>query len=88
MSIPIGYINALMSHTICDSYCREAHIDQQTDMAMSDSVDSYSLHSAGSTATAYFMVKVGFCERKNAISFIEPQRFYISLHFIRVEVRH
>ena len=71
MRISVGNINTLMSHTICDSYSREAHVNEQADVAMSDSVDSYSFHSAGSTATADLVVQIRFCEREYAISFVE-----------------
>ena len=71
MRIAICYINALMSYTISDSYCREAHINQQTDVAVSDSVDSYSFHSAGGTATANFVMQIGFCKREYTVIFFD-----------------
>lgn len=37
MRIPISNINTLVPHTICDSYCREPYINQQTEVAMLDS---------------------------------------------------
>ena len=41
------------------------------DIRVSDAVDSYPFHSAGSTATANLVVQIGFCEREYAISFVE-----------------
>ena len=77
-----------MSHTICDGYSREAHINQQTDMAMSDSMDPYSFHTAGSAATAYFVMQIGFRKWEYAVNFVELQRVYIRLNFIGVKVRY
>ena len=71
MCVPIGYINALVSNTISDGDSRKSHVNEQTDVAMSDSVDPYSFHSAGSTTTTYFMVQIGFREREYAVSFFE-----------------
>ena len=71
MCVPIGYINTLVTNTIGDSYRRESHINQQTDVAMSDSVDSYSFHSAGGTPMANFVVQIGFRERKYMVVFVE-----------------
>ena len=34
MRVPIGYINTLVSNTICDGDCRESHINQQADMVI------------------------------------------------------
>lgn len=82
MRIAICNINTLMPHTICDGYSREPHIDQQTDVAMSDSVDPYSFHTTGSTTTAYFVVQVGFCKWENTVIFVKLQRFQISFHLL------
>ena len=41
MRVPIGYINTLVSNTICDGNSREPHINQQTDMAMTNSMNPY-----------------------------------------------
>ena len=71
MRITISDINTLVPHTVCYSYSGEAHINQQTDVAMSDSVDSYSFHSAGGTPTANFVVQIGFRERKYMVVFVE-----------------
>ena len=71
MRIPIGYINTLVTNTISDGYSREAHVNQQTDMTMSDSVDPYSLHTAGCTATAYFVMQIGFSEWEDTVIFVE-----------------
>ena len=69
MSISIGYINTLMTNTISDGHGGEPHIDQQTDVAVSDSVDSYSFDTTGGTTTANFMVEVRFREREDAVIF-------------------
>ena len=58
MRITISYVNALMSDTISNSYSREAHVNEQADVAMSDSVDPYSFHATCCTATAYFVVQI------------------------------
>ena len=71
MRIPIGYINALMSDTIRDSHSGETHVNQQTDMAMSDSMNPYSFYSAGGAATANFVVKVRFREREYTVIFVD-----------------
>ena len=71
MHIPISNINTLMSYSISDGYRREAHVNQQTDVAMSDSVDPYSFYSADGTATANFVMQIGFGEREDTIVFAE-----------------
>ena len=69
--IAISNVNTLVSHTISDSYSRKAHINQQTDVAMPDSVDSYSFYSAGGATTANFVVEVRFRKREYTVVFIE-----------------
>ena len=34
MSISVGDLNAFVTHSIGNSYCRETHVDQQTDVAV------------------------------------------------------
>lgn len=34
MSISVGDLNAFMSHSVGNGYCRETHVDQQTDVAV------------------------------------------------------
>ena len=70
MRITISNINTLVSHAISDSHSGEPHINQQADMAMSDSVDPYSLHSANSTTTANFVMQIGFRELEYAVVLI------------------
>ena len=89
MRVPIGYINTLVSDTICDGYSREAHVDQQADMAMSDPVNPYSLHSAGCTSAAHFMMQVGFCEPEYSVSFFDVrQSCDIPMDFLHEKVWH
>ena len=88
MCIPICHINTLVSHTIRDGDSRKSHVNEQTDVAMSDSVESYSLHSADSTTTAYFMMQIRFREREDTVIFVKLQQFYIRLHLVGVEIRH
>lgn len=35
MGVSVGDVDTLMSHTLCNSQGSKAHVDQQTDMAMS-----------------------------------------------------
>lgn len=58
MRIAIGYINTLVPHSIFNGNSGESHINQQTDMAMSNSVDPYSLYTARGTATEHFMMQI------------------------------
>ena len=71
MRIAVSYINALVTNTISDSHGGEPHINQQADVAMSDSVNPYSFHSAGDATTTYFVMHIGFCEREDTVSFVE-----------------
>lgn len=34
MSISVGDLNAFVSHSVGNGYCRETHVDQQTDVAV------------------------------------------------------
>ena len=88
MRIAIGYINALVPNTICDGYGRKNHINQKTNMTMTNSMNPYSFHSTGCTPTAYFVVEVGFREREYSVNICKLQRFQIVLHFICVELWH
>ena len=71
MCVPIGYINALVSNTISDGDSRKSHVNEQTDVAMSDSVNPYSLYTAGGTASAHFVMQIGFCEWEYTVIFVE-----------------
>ena len=70
MRISVCYINTFMSNTVSDSYSRKAHINQQTDMAMSYSVDSYLFYTTYFAATAHFVVHIRFRKRKYAVIFV------------------
>lgn len=59
MSIAVGNINTLVSHTVCDI---EAHINQQADVAMADTMDSYSFYAIFCTATADAFLGFGRCD--------------------------
>ena len=73
MFIYVSNINALMRNTISNNHSRETQIYQQTDMAMSDSLDPYSFHSFPNTPTTYFVMQVEFCEWEYIVIFSELQ---------------
>ena len=57
MSISVGDLDTFMSHSVGNSYRGETHVDQQTDMAVSQIVDSDALDPCGFCPSIHFPVR-------------------------------
>lgn len=67
MGVAVCNINTLMPHTVGDGNGVEAHVYEQRDMRMSDSVNPDTLYTAGSATSPHFVVQIGFREREKSI---------------------
>lgn len=89
MCVSIGNIDALVSNAVCDGNCREAHIDQEGDMAMSQVVDSDFLNTGLCAASAHFVMKIGLRDREHSGIVSNPiQGVEIILNFVNEKIGH
>ena len=89
MGVTVGDVDTLMPHALCDGQGGKAHVDQQTDVAMSQIVYANPFHSRLLAATVHFPVKIAFTDgehpavRLHAIELLE-----IVLELITQELGH
>ncbi len=89
MGVTVGDVDTLMPHTLCNSQGSKAHVDQQTDVAMSQIVYANAFYPSLLTATVHFSVKIAFADgehptvRLHSIELLE-----VVLQLITEELRH
>ena len=62
MGVSVGDVDTLMPYTLCNSQGSEAHVDQQTDVAMSQIVYANPFHPRLLAATVHFSVEIAFAD--------------------------
>ncbi len=62
MSVAVGDVDALVSYALRNSQGGKAHVDQQTDVAMSQIVYANPFHPSLLAATVHFPVKIAFAD--------------------------
>ncbi len=66
MSVAVGDVDTLMSHTISDCQSREAHVNQEADVGMSQIVDSDALNPGFLASSVHFPMQIVLAYRENA----------------------
>ena len=67
MGISISDLNTFVTHPIRNRDSREAHINEQTDVAVSQIVDSDALDACCLCTPVHLMVEIAFGYRENTI---------------------
>ena len=89
MSIAVSNIYALVANTVSDCQSGESHINQQTNVAVTNIVDSDALYPGRLAAPIHLMVQIMLADGENAvIGFCTVEHFNIVLHLLREEIRH
>ncbi len=89
MSVAVGDVDALMPHTLRDGQGGKAHVDQQTDVAMSQIVYADAFYSGLLTASVHFPVEIAFTDGKHPAIRLHPIELpEVVLEFITQELRH
>ena len=61
MSVVVGDLDTLMSHSICDCCCRKAEINQVTDMTVANIVDSDPLDASFLRPSVHLSMEITLC---------------------------
>lgn len=89
MSISVGDLNAFVTHSIGNSYCRETHVDQQTDVAVSQIVDSDTLDPCGFCPSVHFPVQIALVDGEDTVFLFQPVLHLEELlHFLTEKIGH
>ena len=89
MSIAVGNVNALMSHTLRDGQGGKAHVDQQTDVAVSQIVYANPFHPRLLAATVHFPVEIAFADREHpAVRLHAVEMLEVVLELVTEELGH
>ena len=89
MSVAVGDVDALMPHALCDGQGGKAHVDQQTDVAMSQIVYANPFHPCLLAATVHFPVEIAFANGKHpAVRLHAVELLEVVLEFITQELGH
>ena len=89
MGITVGDINTLMPNTLRDGQGGKAHVDQQTDVAMSQIVYANPFHPCLLTATVHVPVEIAFADGEHpAVRLHSIELLEVVLEFITEELRH
>lgn len=65
MGIAVGDVDALVPHALCDGQGGKAHVNQQTDVAMSQIVYANPFHPSLLAATVHFPMEIAFADGKH-----------------------
>ena len=65
MGVVVDDVDTLMPHTLRDGQGGKAHVNQQTDVAMSQIVDANAFYSGLLTTTIHFPVEIAFADGKH-----------------------
>ena len=88
MRVPIGDFDALMSNPVGNGNRREAHINEQTDVAVSQIVDSDALDACCLCTPVHLMMEIAFGYRENTIFLFQTVlHFEKLLHLLARESR-
>ena len=89
MSIAVGDVDALMPHTLRDGQGGKAHVDQQTDVAMSQIVYTDALYPSLLATSVHFPVEIAFADGEHSAIRLHPvELLEVVLEFITQELRH
>ena len=89
MSISVGDLNTFVSHSVGNCYCRETHVDQQTDVAVSQIVNSDTLDPCGFCPSVHLPVQIALVDREDTVFLPQPVLHTKKLlHFHTEEIRH
>ena len=81
MSISVGDLNTFVSNSVGNGYCRETHVDQQTDVAVPKLVEAENGRRSWNR-----QLRISYINDKKAVE-ISPQPFlYLALIFIAVNL--
>ena len=83
MSVAVSNIYTLVTNTVSDCQSRESHINQQTNVAVTNIVDSDALYPGRFTAPVHFMVQIVLADGENAvIGFCAVEHLNVVLHLL------
>ena len=89
MCISVGNIYAFVTNTVSNCQSRESHINQQTNVAVTNIVDSNALHPGCLAPPIHLMVQIMLANGKNAvIGFCAVEHFDIVLHLLSKKFWH
>lgn len=89
MGISISDLNTFVTHPIRNRDSREAHINEQTDVAVSQIVDSDALDACCLCTPVHLMVEIAFGYRENTIFLFQTVlHFEKLLHLLAEKVGH
>ena len=89
MGVAVGDVDTLMSHTLCDSQGGKAHVDQQTDVAMSQIVYADALYPCLLAATVHFPVEIAFADGEHpAVRLHAVELLEVVLQLVTQELGH
>lgn len=89
MGVSVGDVDTLMPHTLCNSQGSKAHVDQQTDVAMSQIVYTNAFYPSLLTATVHFSMEIAFADGKHpAVRLHAIELLEVVLQLITEELRH
>ena len=89
MGVAVGDVDTLMPHTLRDGQGGKAHVDQQTDVAVSQIVYANPFYPCLLAATVHFPVKIAFADGKHpAVRLHTVKLLEVVLEFITQELRH
>lgn len=89
MRVPIGDFDALVSNPVSNGNRREAYINEQTDVAMSQIVDSDALDACCLCTPVHLMMEIAFGYRENTIFLFQTVlHFEKLLHLLAEKVGH
>ena len=88
MGVAVGDVGTLMPHTLRDGQGGKAHVDQQTNMAVSQIVYANPFHSSLLAATVHFPVEIAFADGEHpAVRLHAVELLEVVLKFITQELR-
>ena len=89
MGVAVGDVDALMSHTLRDGQSGKAHVDQQTDVAMSQIVYANPFHPRLLAAAVHFPVEIALADGEHpAVRLHAVELLEVVLELITEELGH
>ena len=89
MGVAVGDVDALMPHALRDGQGGKAHVDQQTDVAVSQIVYANPFHPRLLAATVHFPVKIAFADGEHsAVRLHAVELLEVVLQLVTQELGH
>ena len=89
MGVAVGDVDTLMPHTLRDGQSGKAHVNQQTDVAMSQIVYANPFHPSLLAAAVHFPVEIAFADGKHpAVRLHTVELLEVVLQLVTQELGH